>query len=105
MRVLLTAAREHNVSVNRVIPRSFAHQSQHTPTPDVNRLLAYNTLLSLFSLCVAIASTVGSFFGMNLLNHLEDAQDAFAFVIMYTMIGIVVIGAICIAVFYKSGVM
>jgi len=52
-----------------------------------NRLLYVNTLVSLLSLCVASASLVGSFMGMNLTNHLETDENAFRQFVIYTLVG------------------
>ena len=70
-----------------------------------NRLLAYNTILSLIAVCVGSASLVGSFFGMNLVNHLEDSEVAWENVVLWTCVAV---GVICVVVgvgFYKMGVM
>ncbi len=70
-----------------------------------NRLLAYNTLLSLISACVASASLVGSIFGMNLTSGLEDSENAFNTVVIATMS---CTGAVLIVLsyfFYRNGVM
>ena len=54
-----------------------------------NRLLFINTLLSVASLCVAIGSFIGSIFGMNLTNHIEDNDTAFTRVTIGTVVGMV----------------
>ena len=50
-----------------------------------NRLLFVNTVLSLIMLFVTAASVVGSFFGMNLYNGLEEDPFAFRRVIVGTL--------------------
>ena len=51
-----------------------------------NRLLYINTFVSLVSASIAASSLVGSIFGMNLTNHLEDSESAFAQVVVGTVI-------------------
>jgi len=50
-----------------------------------NRLLMYNTVLAVLSLCVTSASLVGSFFGMNLMNKWEESDSAFVNVVIVTL--------------------
>jgi len=50
-----------------------------------NRLLLINTVLGLITLSVSVASLIGSIFGMNLINHLEDDEDAFLKVVFWTI--------------------
>ncbi|CAJ1910638.1 unnamed protein product [Cylindrotheca closterium] len=52
-----------------------------------NRLLYINMLISLLSLAVAGASFVGSVFGMNVPNPLEDDESAFTFLTAVTIGG------------------
>lgn len=52
-----------------------------------NRLLYINTFLSLVTLCVTVGSFIGSIFGMNLLNGLEEDGDAFQQVVIGTCVG------------------
>mmetsp|Transcript_8190 Transcript_8190/g.12139 ORF Transcript_8190/g.12139 Transcript_8190/m.12139 type:complete len:454 (+) Transcript_8190:137-1498(+) len=49
-----------------------------------NRLLYINTFVSLVSASIAAASLIGSMFGMNLINHMEEDQNAFAKVVLGT---------------------
>ena len=70
-----------------------------------NRLLYINTVVSVISLCVATASLVGSIFGMNLINHLEEDKNAFVEVVLGTVIGIVLLLIAILAFIARSGVM
>jgi len=67
-----------------------------------NRLLFINTLLSVASLCVAIGSFVGSIFGMNLTNHIEDHPTAFTRVTVGTVVGMVLAWAILSRIFQQA---
>mmetsp|Transcript_8378 Transcript_8378/g.22672 ORF Transcript_8378/g.22672 Transcript_8378/m.22672 type:complete len:556 (-) Transcript_8378:747-2414(-) len=49
-----------------------------------NRLLYINMIFSIMSLCVTLASLVGSFFGMNVSNPQEDEQSAFSVIVFST---------------------
>ena len=49
-----------------------------------NRLLFINTFVSLVSTSIAASSLIGSIFGMNLINHLEESDTAFAQVVIGT---------------------
>mmetsp|Transcript_5775 Transcript_5775/g.16270 ORF Transcript_5775/g.16270 Transcript_5775/m.16270 type:complete len:644 (+) Transcript_5775:165-2096(+) len=70
-----------------------------------NRLLYISTMVSIASLCVATASLIGSIFGMNLLNNLENDPNAFAQVLAGTLLGS--IGMFILISFwaYRSGVL
>jgi len=70
-----------------------------------NRLLGYNTILALASLSVALASMVGSFFGMNLASGLENTQGAFELAVFITLGGVLGIFALLSMILYRSGVM
>jgi len=70
-----------------------------------NRLLGYNTLLSLASLCVALASMVGSFFGMNLDSGLENTSGAFATAVFVTSGTGIFLFFVFTFLIYRSGVM
>ena len=59
-----------------------------------NRLLAYNTILAILSISITGASLVGSFFGMNLYNKLEDSDNAFIHVVIITTVIAVVISLV-----------
>ena len=52
-----------------------------------NRLLYANMVISILSLCVGSASLVGSIFGMNLTNFLEDDPNAFRQITFGTVSG------------------
>jgi magnesium transporter len=67
-----------------------------------NRLLFINTLLSVASLCVTIGSFVGSIFGMNLKNHIEEDPTAFARVTFGTVAGIILAWAILSRIFQRA---
>ena len=67
-----------------------------------NRLLFINTLLSVASLCVAIGSFVGSIFGMNLTNHIEDHPTAFTRVTVGTVVGMILAWAILSRIFQQA---
>ncbi|KAL7462127.1 hypothetical protein ACHAXS_002518 [Conticribra weissflogii] len=67
-----------------------------------NRLLYINTLLSVASLCVAIGSFVGSIFGMNLTNHLEDDENLFVQLAVGTVVGMFVLWFVLSWVFYRA---
>lgn len=68
-----------------------------------NKILLANTIISVFSLCVGSASLVGSFFGMNLTNHLETDNNAWSVVVISTMAMSVVIGVFGIHALIWSG--
>ena len=53
-----------------------------------NRLLYINTLLSVAMLCVTTGAFIGSIFGMNLWNHIEEDDTAFYRVTYGTLAGI-----------------
>ncbi|KAL7527027.1 hypothetical protein ACHAXR_001764 [Thalassiosira sp. AJA248-18] len=67
-----------------------------------NRLLYINTLLSVASLCVAVGSFVGSIFGMNLTNHIEQVDTAFIRVTVGVIVGMVLMWAVLSWVFYRA---
>eukprot|EP00538_Stauroneis_constricta_P012946 CAMPEP_0119550220 /NCGR_PEP_ID=MMETSP1352-20130426/3765_1 /TAXON_ID=265584 /ORGANISM="Stauroneis constricta, Strain CCMP1120" /LENGTH=586 /DNA_ID=CAMNT_0007595993 /DNA_START=91 /DNA_END=1854 /DNA_ORIENTATION=+ len=52
-----------------------------------NRLLYINMVISILSLCVTLASLVGSFFGMNVSNPEEDKPNAFSVIVISTTVG------------------
>jgi magnesium transporter len=54
-----------------------------------NRLLLANMIISIGSLCVAGASFIGSLFGMNVPNWLEDDPTAFGNIVMGTCLGMI----------------
>jgi len=52
-----------------------------------NQLLFINAILTIVTVCLTAASLVGSIFGMNLTNHLEDEDRVFAKVVAGTLVG------------------
>lgn len=68
-----------------------------------NRLLYVNTVVSLLSLCVGVASLVGSYFGMNLTNHLEEDPNAFKQVVSGTTAGVFALASVAFWTFWKLG--
>mmetsp|Transcript_3711 Transcript_3711/g.5061 ORF Transcript_3711/g.5061 Transcript_3711/m.5061 type:complete len:460 (-) Transcript_3711:264-1643(-) len=56
-----------------------------------NQLLYINTFVSVLSTSISACSLVGSIFGMNLTNHLEDSDSAFVIVLIFTLTGGVMI--------------
>ncbi len=70
-----------------------------------NRLLYINTVVSVISLTVASASLVGSIFGMNLTNHLENDDTAFTEVVAGTLVGMVCMLILILVLISRSGVM
>jgi len=68
-----------------------------------NRLLYVNTVVSLLTLTVGIGSFIGSIFGMNLLNGLEQDPDAFNRVVLGTCLGALGLLIVLVLVFYKAG--
>jgi len=69
-----------------------------------NKLLAYNTILSLMGMMLAACSLVGSFFGMNLVNHLENDGSAFGRVVGITVACAIVVSMVFVRMFNVSGV-
>ena len=55
-----------------------------------NRLLYINMIISILTLAVGIGALVGSLFGMNVRNHIEDDNNAFRIIVWTTIIGVVV---------------
>ena len=54
-----------------------------------NRLLYINTVVSVVTLAVTVGALVGSLFGMNLYNGLEDSPTAFGQIVIGTCVGMV----------------
>lgn len=52
-----------------------------------NRLLLANMIISIGSFCVAIGSFIGSIFGMNVINHMEEDSSAFRQIVIGTCLG------------------
>jgi magnesium transporter len=69
-----------------------------------NRLLYINTIVSILALCVAVGSFVGSLFGMNLYNHMEDNPDRFRQVVLATCFGILALLLFLFMVFWRAGI-
>jgi magnesium transporter len=67
-----------------------------------NRLLYINTLLSVAMLCVATGAFIGSIFGMNLYNHIEQDDTAFYRVTYGTLAGIGVMWVILSWAFFRA---
>jgi len=61
-------------------------------------------MVSIASLCVATASLIGSIFGMNLLNNLENDPNAFAQVLIGTILGSIGLFVLISFCAYRSGV-
>ncbi len=80
-------------------------QEQISMTLDAlrNRLLFINTLLSLASLCVTIGAFIGSLFGMNITNPLQDTPDSTNFlkVVWVTSSLVAFLCGILAYIFYK----
>ena len=68
-----------------------------------NRLLYINTIIGLLSFIVGTGSLVGSFFGMNLTNFLEDDDNAFRQVVIGTMVGLLGLLIFLIWIFIRVG--
>ncbi|KAL3761391.1 hypothetical protein ACHAW5_005763 [Stephanodiscus triporus] len=68
-----------------------------------NRLLFINTLLSVASLCVTMGSFIGSLFGMNITNPLQDTPDSenFLQVTWVTSAAVVFLFGILTCIFYR----
>ena len=67
-----------------------------------NRLLYINTLLSVASLCVASGSFVGSLFGMNLINPLDESGTAFFSVTIGTCVAMALLWVTLSWVFFQA---
>jgi magnesium transporter len=80
-------------------------QEQISMTLDAlrNRLLFINTLLSLASLCVTIGAFIGSLFGMNITNPLQDTPDSTNFlkVVWVTSSSVAFLCGILAYIFYR----
>lgn len=68
-----------------------------------NKILFANMIISVFSLCVASASMVGSIFGMNLTNGLEFDANAFKQIAVGTVCGAFFMCAFIVAALMYSG--
>mmetsp|Transcript_23550 Transcript_23550/g.34734 ORF Transcript_23550/g.34734 Transcript_23550/m.34734 type:complete len:356 (-) Transcript_23550:225-1292(-) len=67
-----------------------------------NKLLFINTLVTVASFCTAVASLVGSIFGMNLVNHLEENENAFIQVVVGTLVGTFFLFISMLFLFYQA---
>ena len=70
-----------------------------------NQLLIADTVISVVAMCLAMGSFVGSVYGMNLKNHMEEDPHMFNVVLMLTIFGISILGNSTIAYFKLSGVL
>jgi len=70
-----------------------------------NRLLFINTLLGLGSTCIASASLVGAFFGMNFQIPGDGNPNMFAIVVITTLGGTLFLACLLIFVFWNAGFM
>eukprot|EP00980_Cylindrotheca_fusiformis_P010853 scaffold2462_cov127-Cylindrotheca_fusiformis.AAC.10 len=70
-----------------------------------NRLLYINMLISLLSLAVAAASLVGSLFGMNVANPLEQDSEGFMVITLATVFGSLIFVLFMLLLIRRVGVM
>lgn len=68
-----------------------------------NRLLFADMMISVFALVVALASMIGSFFGMNVPNGWELKTTVFAPIVYLTLIGCALVCVFIMAVLWFSG--
>lgn len=68
-----------------------------------NKILLANVFVSILSLCAASISVVGSIFGMNLRNHIEQDPRAFIQVTFGSIAGAVVLGLAIIYTLVRAG--
>lgn len=68
-----------------------------------NRLLFANMVISILSLCVACGSLVGSIFGMNLKNRMEDEADKFNKIAFGTLAGTIGMAGFILFILRYSG--
>jgi magnesium transporter len=68
-----------------------------------NRLLFVNTLVSTMTLAVALAAMVGSFFGMNVSNPLEEEPSAFRAIVVSTSLACFIFLFVVLYAFWKAG--
>ena len=66
-----------------------------------NRMIRMNIYLSIVSLGCATSTTVAGYYGMNLINGMEDSPSAFVNVVLITSVLGIVIGTSCVS--YISG--
>ncbi len=70
-----------------------------------NQLLITDTILQVIACCLALGSFIGSVYGMNLKNHIEEDKHAFKVVVTLTSAGITALGLLAILYFRASGVL
>jgi magnesium transporter len=70
-----------------------------------NQLLIADTVISVVACCLAMGSFVGSIYGMNLKNHMEEDPHMFTVVLWLTVFGIIILGLSTIAYFKMTGVL
>ena len=68
-----------------------------------NRLLCINMYISVASLAVALASFVGSIFGMNVINHYEYNPNIFHVIVSTTIAGGLVFVAVVVVLVRRLG--
>ena len=68
-----------------------------------NRLLCINMYISVASLAVALASFVGSIFGMNVINHYEYNPNTFHVIVSTTIAGGLVFVAVVVVLVRRLG--
>jgi magnesium transporter len=67
-----------------------------------NRLLYINAVLSTFTLAVTCAALVGSIYGMNVKNPIEDDPSAFQVIVTGTALGCFAFVVVLLFVFYRA---
>jgi len=68
-----------------------------------NKILLANTVITMFALCVQCATMVAGYFGMNLINHMEDSENAFAKVTYWSLAGMVLFFCALMVIMYETG--
>eukprot|EP00523_Entomoneis_sp_CCMP467_P007701 CAMPEP_0168732158 /NCGR_PEP_ID=MMETSP0724-20121128/7631_1 /TAXON_ID=265536 /ORGANISM="Amphiprora sp., Strain CCMP467" /LENGTH=695 /DNA_ID=CAMNT_0008779177 /DNA_START=1965 /DNA_END=4052 /DNA_ORIENTATION=+ len=68
-----------------------------------NKILLANTVITMVALCVQLATMVAGYFGMNLINHLEDSENAFLKVTFWSIGLMMVMFFAMMAIMYKTG--
>ncbi len=68
-----------------------------------NRLLLANMLISVFTLCVTLASLVGSFMGMNVHNGVEESATAFKIIVYTSVFGALGMCIFIMFVLFRTG--
>ena len=70
-----------------------------------NQLLITDTILQVIACCLALGSFIGSVYGMNLKNHIEDDKHAFKVVVTLTSVGITALALLAILYFRAAGIL